>query len=109
MLANLFAELPQAIPDEITQTLFTADNLWIERIISQGQASPAGFWYDQSQSEWVLLLRGAARIQLEESPELIELRPGDHLHIPAQQKHRVDWTTPTEATVWLAIFFGEPK
>jgi cupin 2 domain-containing protein len=34
------------------------------------------------------------------------MRPGDFVKIPAHQKHRVDWTTPDELTVWLAVWYS---
>jgi cupin 2 domain-containing protein len=33
------------------------------------------------------------------------MKPGDHLNIPAQRRHRVEWTTPEEPTIWLAVFY----
>src|SRR5689334_15669449 len=105
MPANLFAGLPPRLPEEVIETLLQADGLRIERIVSQGQASPPGFWYDQDQHEWVLVLRGAARLQIENGAA-VELRPGDYLHLPAHMRHRVEWTSPDEPTIWLAVHFG---
>lgn len=101
---NLFAGLPADLPDELFTTLLDAPTVRVERIISHGHASPDGFWYDQDQAEWVVLLRGAARLRFED--RVLDLRPGDFVHIPAQQKHRVEWTTPDEPTVWLAVHHG---
>lgn len=101
---NLFAELPHSLPDELFTTLHEAKNVRIERIVSHGHASPEGFWYDQDQHEWVVLLKGAARLRFEN--ETIELNPGDFVNIPAHRKHRVEWTTPEEPTVWLAVHYG---
>jgi cupin 2 domain-containing protein len=81
----------------------------VERIVSRGHASALDFWYDQPEHEWVLLVQGAARLQVETSPGQVETRnlhPGDYVLLPAHQRHRVDWTHPTENTIWLAIFFG---
>jgi cupin 2 domain-containing protein len=103
-LPNLFTAIPTNVPGEITETMLRARSVRIERIVSRGQASPADCWYDQDEHEWVLLLQGAARLQLEE--ELIELKPGDWLNLPAHCKHRVDWTTPAEPTIWLAVFYN---
>ena len=104
MTSNLFTDLPSNLPDELFTTLLEADNLRIERIVSHGHASPEGFWYDQDQHEWVLVLEGAARLSIE--GESKELKAGDYINIPAHQKHRVEWTTPDEPTVWLAVFYG---
>jgi cupin 2 domain-containing protein len=104
MATNLFTELPSDMPGEMFTTLLEADNLRIERIVSHGHASPEGFWYDQDQNEWVVVLRGAARLSMD--GVVTDLRPGDWIHILAHQKHRVEWTTPDEPTVWLAVFYG---
>lgn len=101
--SNLFAAIPANLRDELSTTLLEAHSVRIERIVSQGQASPAGFWYDQEQHEWVIVLQGAARLQFED--RVLELQPGDFVNIPAHQKHRVEWTTPDEPTIWLAVFY----
>lgn len=101
-LANLFDEIPETLPDEVFQTLLNAQGVRVERIISRGHASPEGFWYDQDESEWVVLLKGAARLRFE-GEEPIELRPGSFVDIPAHRRHRVEWTDPDEPTIWLAI------
>ena len=103
---NLFAQIPEDLPEEVIQPLLSTPGLRIERIISQGHASPEGFWYDQEEHEWVLLLRGAARLRLE-GEEPIGLRPGSFIDIPAHRRHRVEWTDPSEPTIWLAIHYGD--
>lgn len=105
-LTNLFADLPDHLPEELIQTLLSTRSFRIERIVSRGHASPEGFWYDQETHEWVLLLTGAARLTLE-GEEPLELLPGASLNIPAHQRHRVEWTDPAQPTVWLAIHYGE--
>lgn len=104
-IMNLFTNLPSNLHNELFTTLLEATNLRVERIVSFGHSSPEGFWYDQDQHEWVVVLQGAARLSIE--GQSIELRPGDHINIPARQKHRVEWTTPDEPTVWLAVFYGD--
>ncbi len=101
---NLLADLPDHLPDELIQTLLEAAGVRIERIVSQGHTSPEGFWYDQDQHEWVVVLQGAARLRFEDGA--IDMKPGDCLNIPAHKKHRVDWTTPAEPTIWLAVHYG---
>ena len=102
--ANLFSDLPPNLPNELYTTLFEATNVRIERIVSHGHASPEGFWYDQDQHEWVVVLKGAAWLRFED--EMIEMKPGDFRNISAHKKQRVEWTTPVEPTVWLAVFYG---
>jgi len=101
---NLFADLPQRLPDELFTTLLESASVRIERIVSHGHASPEGFWYDQDRAEFVILLQGLARLQLEgDNP--VEMRPGDCINIPAHRRHRVEWTTPDEPSVWLAVHY----
>lgn len=107
MPSNLLADLPPSIPHELFQVLVEHPRVRIERIVSHGQSSPPGFWYDQAWAEWVLLLQGRARVRLEAENRLIELIPGGHLLIPAGVRHRVDWTDPDQRTIWLAVHFGE--
>ena len=76
----------------------------IERIVSHGQVSPDGFWYDQDEAEFVLLLAGAARLRFADG-EIAALSPGDCLEIAAHRRHRVEWTDPDQPTVWLAVFY----
>ena len=101
----MIANLPPKLPDELFTTLCKAAIVRIERIISHGHTSPEGFWYDQGQHEWVIVLKGAARLRFEDG--VIEMKPGDFVNIPAFKKHRVDWTTPDEPTVWLGVHYGE--
>lgn len=102
---NIFAGIPPALREEYVDILVRTGSGRIERIVSRGQCSPPGFWYDQVESEWVLLVRGEARLSIEGQKESVALRPGDWLDIPAGTRHRVDWTAPDEDTVWLAVFY----
>jgi cupin 2 domain-containing protein len=106
-ITNFFDDLPQQLPKELVQTLIRAADVRIERIISHGHASPADFWYDQPQHEWVIVLKGAARLQFEDG--MVEMKVGDFINIPAFRKHRVDWTTPDEPTVWLGVRYGDMR
>jgi cupin 2 domain-containing protein len=106
-VSNLFAGLPAELTAELIQPLAAGPGVRVERIVSRGHASPPGFWYDQAEDEWVLVVRGAARLRFEDGA--IELRPGDHLRIPAGRRHRVEWTSPDEPTVWVAVFYPSGK
>jgi len=103
---NLFDALPRDAAEEQFTTLLQAAGFVLERIVSTGQASPPGFWYDQERAEWVLLLRGSAVLELEGEPAPRTLRPGDWVHIPAHARHRVARTDPDQPTVWLALHHG---
>lgn len=102
--ANLFAGIPASLAGEFTERLAGTKGVRVERIVSRGHASPAGFWYDQHETEWVLLVRGHARLQFDGGVS-VELKAGDHLTIPPRTRHRVEWTTDQEDTVWLVVFF----
>ena len=102
---NLFQSLPINLPEELVENLVEQDGLRLERIVSTGQITPVGEWYDQESDEWVVLLKGAARLRFDDPDEVLNLNPGDYLKIPAHKRHRVDWTDPNEPTVWLALHF----
>jgi cupin 2 domain-containing protein len=106
-MPNLLRDLPDARQGEIVEPLLAGPVVRIERIVSLGQASPPGFWYDQAEAEWVLLVAGAARLRFADEPEDRLLAPGDYLHIAAHRGHRVEWTEPTGPTIWLAVFMTE--
>ena len=104
---NLFNGIPSTLPEELFTTLQQSQGLRIKRIISQGHASPPGFWYDQDEHEWVIVLQGSAVIEFEDEPEPARLQTGSYLNIPAHAKHRVATTSPTERTIWLAIHYRD--
>jgi cupin 2 domain-containing protein len=93
--------------EENFSPIAAAGGVRIERIVSMGQASPPGFWYDQAFAEWVVLLTGSAGLSFANEDALRVLAPGDHILIPARQKHRVEWTSQTCATIWLAVHFAD--
>jgi len=90
---NLLSPLPDAEAAERVDALLTRPGLRIERIVSRGQASPPGFWYDQTEAEWVVLA-GTARLRFADETEVRVLRPGDWVDIAPHRRHRVDWTNP---------------
>lgn len=103
-MKNLFADLPDSLPEELTEVLAEHQHIRIERIVSTGHASPEGFWYDQDEHEWVVVLKGEAKLVFDDG-KAVQMTPGDHVLIPTHRKHRVEWTTPDEPTVWLAVFY----
>lgn len=102
---NVFENIPEKAPEELSKVLLSAGDVRIERIVSFGQASPPGFWYDQREDEWVMLLEGRAVLQVEGEAHLIEMGPGDCVHIPAGRRHRVEQTFREGKTVWIAVFY----
>jgi cupin 2 domain-containing protein len=104
---NLFAGIPEEIAQEIIEILLKTPGFYLERIVSTGQATPRGQWYDQETHEWVVLLSGAAGLLVEGEAQERVLRPGDYLLIPAHCRHRVEWTDPEHQTVWLALHYQD--
>jgi len=102
---NLFSSIPAQLPDELIEVLADSGAVRIERIVSRGHASPEGFWYDQQQDEFVLLLQGQAELELQDPQERLSLGTGDYLLIPAHRKHRVVRTSSDEDCIWLAVFY----
>ena len=103
-MKNLLKNIPQILSEEFFETLVKNENIHIERIVSKGHASPEKGWYDQDKNEWVLVLKGAARLAFEDGSEE-SMEPGDWLEIPAHVKHRVLWTDEEGETVWVAVHF----
>lgn len=103
---NIFADIPEFLPEEVFQSLAGNGIVKIERILSDEQSSPEGFYYDQEWHEWVLILRGGAVLEIGDAQHTLEV--GDYLMIPARARHRVVSTRPQ--TLWLAVHYtdGEP-
>ena len=101
--ANLLRLPPEPPTVEVSELLLQRPGIRMERILSTGQASPPGFWYDQTEDEWVAVLQGVGVLQWEDG-RLTELRSGDWILIPAHQKHRVERTSVKPPCIWLALF-----
>jgi cupin 2 domain-containing protein len=106
---NLFDGAHGDVHRERVSALLEASNLRIEWIVSLGQKSPPGFWYDQPWAEWVVVLAGAAGLSFEGEAEVRVLCTGDYVRIPAHTKHRVEWTSKDPATIWLAVHYPETE
>jgi cupin 2 domain-containing protein len=106
-MANLFEALSPDPKAEQFLELLSRPGLKIERIVSSGQASPPGFWYDQPHAEWVLLLQGEAALAFEDETAPRLLRAGDYLDIAPHRRHRVESTAPL--TLWLALHYDLTK
>lgn len=102
--SNLFDSLPEDITEELFTNIIHRDNIKIERIVSKGHTSPQSGWYDQEDNEWVIVLKGEARLSFKNGEDVL-LVSGSHLNIPAHTKHKVTWTTPDTETVWLAVHY----
>lgn len=100
--ANLLADLPSAAAGEVFTELLSRPNVRLERIVSEGQVTPAEVPMVQETDEWVLLLAGESALRLGDAADII-LRPGDHVFIPAGTPHWVTRTSVTPPAVWLAL------
>ena len=103
---NIFTTIPKDIPKEIIEEIVSVKNCRIQRIISKGQSTPEGQWYDEDQDEWVILLQGSAGLLFEGSHNSITLKPGDYLNIPAHAKHRVEFSDRNIETIWVAVRYN---
>ncbi len=101
-MTNIF-NLPSSLPNkELFESIVANGKILIERIISTGQTTPPGEWYDQDKDEWVILLQGEAILSYEDESQ-VTLTVGDYLFIPAHQKHRVEYTSSNPPCIWLAV------
>jgi cupin 2 domain-containing protein len=106
-IGNLGRDLPlRPLADEIMDTLLDRPGLRIERIVSTGQTTQEGKWYDQETDEWVLVVKGAARLRIEGEDKDRDLAEGDFILLPAHCRHRVTWTQSEPPMVWLAIYIS---
>ncbi len=111
---NLYEDIPGSRNREMTELLLEQSGCRIERIVSRGQTTPEGMWYDQSEDEWVSLLQGEAALEIlsqkdfrkdsAETPEILRLYRGDTLWIRAHEKHRVIFTSDDPPCIWLCVF-----
>lgn len=103
---NVLNALPLDVEREQFDTLLERPGVRLERIVSNGQATPAGEWYDQDWDEWVMVLQGEAELLLEHNSQRRVMKQGDCILLPAGCRHRVEWTAPDQPTVWLALHLG---
>jgi cupin 2 domain-containing protein len=102
---HLYQNIPAELPDEMSACLAQSKSMKIERIVSRGHRSAPGFWYEQQDNEWVLLVKGEAELRFEKENRVVHLTEGMYVNIPAHEKHRVEWTREGVDTIWLAVFY----
>ena len=101
---NIFKNIPQTLQEELFEEIVKSESVKIERIISDGHASPKSGWYDSAQNEWVIVLQGEAILSFENEAD-VALKRGDHHNIPAHKRHKVAYTSLSEKTIWLAVYY----
>ncbi len=106
-VVNFFEDLPEEGVVEVIEKIaeFAQGAVRIERIVSRGQASDEDFWYEQEEHEWVMLIRGQARLMIESREEAFEMKAGDYIELPAKLRHRVE--SVSQDAFWLAVCVNE--
>ena len=99
---NIFNLPTLPLPEELTTVLAESKNIRIERIISTGQVSG---WYNQAETEFVVLLEGNAIIEFENG-KTVDMTKGDTLLIEPHERHRVSYTSSEPPCVWLCVFYN---
>lgn len=98
---NIF-DLPLLpLPHEMTNILTESSNVRVERIVSTGQTSD---WYDQAETEFVVLIEGSAVIEFE-NDRCTALSKGNTLLLKPHERHRVSYTSSEPPCIWLCIFY----
>lgn len=103
-IKNIRDNVPEKLKEEFFEEILAGSNFKLERIISEGHASPKDFWYDQDKNEFVFLFSGSAELLYDDGRKFF-LNAGDYLIIPAHQKHRVERTDSKQKTYWLALHY----
>ena len=102
---NIFKNFKKLKDDfyEIEEDLIFMKDARLARIKSCGQVSAEGFWYEQPEDEWVMVLDGEGELEWQDGRKKL-LRAGDYLFLPAFEKHRVCYTSQQPPCIWLAIY-----
>lgn len=101
-IKNILENTGEAGEEEQFKLLLKLPNCRIDRIVSAGHSSPEGFWYDQENDEWIMLVQGEATLEMEEKQ--VEMKTGDYLFLPKNCKHRVKSTSVDPVCIWLCVF-----
>lgn len=101
-MKNIFENIGQAGEEELFDVIQKGTNYRIERIVSAGHSSPEGFFYDQENDEWIMLVQGEATLEME--GKYVEMKAGDYMFVPKNCKHRIEKTSIAPTCIWLCIF-----
>ena len=99
---NLYEKIPKKLYKELFNKIISEKGIKIERIVSRKHITPKGKWYNQNKNEFVLVLKGNAKLRFEKN-KIINVKKGDYIIIPAHLKHRVEKTD--KETIWLVVFY----
>ena len=104
--ADNLLQTPCPLPGKESSRELASGRGWqLKLICSNAFSSPVESWMDQSEMEWVLVLRGSAQLRFQDAEGVIDLSPGDHLLIPSNRLHRVERSDPDPGTLWLALYW----
>lgn len=103
-IKNIFSLLQVNTTNEYFEDIISEADFRIERIISDGHTTPDDFWYNQDEDEFVLLLKGFAKLMFEDG-SIIELNEGDYVIIDKHKKHKVIYTSTETKTFWITCYY----
>jgi cupin 2 domain-containing protein len=101
---NIFEHANTYLDKELIENIVNSAVIRIEKIVSKGHVSPDGFWFDQDENEFVILLQGEAALEFEDN-NIVYLKKSDYIVIEKHKKHRIIYTSKNTLTVWLAVFY----
>ncbi len=104
---NLLREPVPSTGHETNRVLHFGKGWRLELIVSCAACSQENFWYEQEEHEWILILRGSARLRFKKDNHIVDLNVGDQLHLLPYSSHRVEHTDSGSGTIWLALFWDE--
>ena len=102
---NIFNREGLSEVNESFITLYSNENIIIEKIVSFGQTTSVNKWLEQDKDEWVVLLQGKAEIFFEKDNNKVILKKGYYILIPSHSRHRVEYTSSDPPCIWLAVHF----
>jgi mannose-6-phosphate isomerase-like protein (cupin superfamily) len=97
VVTNLFEDMGD-------EAILRTPHVRIERVVLTNNTD----WYDHDEGKWFTLLRGSAAIDFGGEVGLRQMRVGDHVFVPALQKHRISVTSKTPG-VFLVVFVKEKR
>lgn len=102
---NIYDFETDGLKEELVTVLHEDGHVRVERIVSTGQCSPDGFWYDQDEDEWLTLVQGESTLLVEDKP--VRLQAGDTCFLSAHQRHRVESTSTEPPCIWICVFIKQ--